>query len=448
MNSNFSENLKKIRKDNNLSQEQLAEMLNVSRQAISKWESKTAYPEMDKILFLCDKFNLNIDDLLHKDIKEIKGEEETKKKINNYIDDFLNFVTNTINLFSNMSFKSKIKCLFEQTIICIILFLIFYIVGMISYNLLYGIFDFLPGRVFYTLYSIIKLIYVIFSFVISIIVLTHIFKTRYLDYYEKIKSDVVKEENNKDENNNKNKILFKRNENKIIIRDPKHSEYGFIKILFKFIVGIIKFFVLLFSIFIFILLVCCSSLFVLSFLVIKTGFFFIGLVILFLALIVILIDIILLILNFAFNRKNDKKRIIWSFIISLILVGVGSSFIVIGSLSFNYNDYDESNIKTEYIEIDMKDNLNIDYHNIEYIESSNNNIKIEYQISKYCDINYSYFNSNSIHFWANYKNPFNVSKELIKDLNNKKIYSLDCDFKIDKIYTNKENINKLKSNLE
>ena len=85
MNNRFSENLKKIRKDNNLSQEQLADEIGVSRQAISKWESAAAYPEMDKIIILCDKFNLNIDDLLHKDIREAKGEEESKKKINNYI---------------------------------------------------------------------------------------------------------------------------------------------------------------------------------------------------------------------------------------------------------------------------------------------------------------------------------------------------------------------------
>ena len=78
MNNRFSENLKKIRKDNNLSPEQLAETLGVSRQAISKWESSAAYPEMDKIITLCEKFNLNIDDLLHKDIREIKGEEESK----------------------------------------------------------------------------------------------------------------------------------------------------------------------------------------------------------------------------------------------------------------------------------------------------------------------------------------------------------------------------------
>ncbi len=47
---NFANNIKAIRKENNLSQEQLAEKLGVSRQSVSKWESSQSYPEMDKIL--------------------------------------------------------------------------------------------------------------------------------------------------------------------------------------------------------------------------------------------------------------------------------------------------------------------------------------------------------------------------------------------------------------
>lgn len=109
MNSNFKDNLKRIRKENNLSQEDLAELLGVSRQAVSKWESGIAYPEMDKILTICEKFNLNIDDLLNKDIKEVKSTEESKIKINKYINDFLTFITDGINLFTSMSFKTKLN---------------------------------------------------------------------------------------------------------------------------------------------------------------------------------------------------------------------------------------------------------------------------------------------------------------------------------------------------
>ena len=187
MNNKFSENIKKIRKDNNLSQEQLADEIGVSRQAISKWESAVAYPEMDKIILLCDKFNLNIDDLLHKDIKEVKGEEEVKNNINKYIEEFLKFITSVINLFSNMSFKSKFKCLFEQLIISIILFIIFLIIGTLGQELISGILGLLPDRLYYFLYSILRFIFVVFALISSVIIILHIFKTRYLDYFEKIK---------------------------------------------------------------------------------------------------------------------------------------------------------------------------------------------------------------------------------------------------------------------
>lgn len=44
----FAENLKLIRKERNLSQEELAEILEVSRQVISKWETGDGYPEVEK----------------------------------------------------------------------------------------------------------------------------------------------------------------------------------------------------------------------------------------------------------------------------------------------------------------------------------------------------------------------------------------------------------------
>ena len=46
----FGENLKNIRKEKNMSQEQLAEKVNVSRQSVSKWETGESYPEMNNIL--------------------------------------------------------------------------------------------------------------------------------------------------------------------------------------------------------------------------------------------------------------------------------------------------------------------------------------------------------------------------------------------------------------
>lgn len=60
----LGDKLSKLRKENNYTQEQLAEILGVSRQAISKWESNTAYPETDKLLKLGELYNCSMDYLL------------------------------------------------------------------------------------------------------------------------------------------------------------------------------------------------------------------------------------------------------------------------------------------------------------------------------------------------------------------------------------------------
>lgn len=458
MNNKFSENLKKIRKDNNLSQEQLADELGVSRQAISKWESAVAYPEMDKIITLCEKFNLNIDDLLHKDIREVKGEEESKKNLNKYVDDFLNFITNTINMFSNMSFKSKCKCLFEQFVIGTILLVICLIIGSIGDNLLYSILDIMPDRLFAVLHSIFYFVYVLFAITSSVVIIVHIFRTRYLDYYEKIKKVVSTDEVDDDEKleninqeekiDKKNKILFKKNEDKIIIRDPKHSEYKFINGLFKGIVGLIKFFVVCFSVILFVSLISLFCLFILSFLTIKTGLVFVGLLLAILSAAIINLVLILLSLNFVFNRKNDKKKMIWSFVISLIMIGIGSGFVLVGALDFEYIENDKDILKTEYIEIDMKDDLIFGYHypEVEYVESNNDNIKIEYTINEYCEINHSNLSDKVIHIWASCENPIKLVKEVISNFNEKKIVSINSQLQNIKIYTTKENIEILKKN--
>lgn len=61
---NFAENLKRFRKERNLSQEELAELLDVSRQAVSKWEQGDGYPEAEKLLFLSKTLNISLDTLM------------------------------------------------------------------------------------------------------------------------------------------------------------------------------------------------------------------------------------------------------------------------------------------------------------------------------------------------------------------------------------------------
>lgn len=60
----FGEQLKQARKERNLSQEDLAEKLGVSRQSVSKWESGTGYPETEKLITLSKLLEISLDNLL------------------------------------------------------------------------------------------------------------------------------------------------------------------------------------------------------------------------------------------------------------------------------------------------------------------------------------------------------------------------------------------------
>lgn len=80
----LSEKLYKLRKNSGLSQEQLAEQLNVSRQAISKWESGTAVPESEKLITISNFFGVSVDYLLKDEddkAKAIDSNDEEKTKM-------------------------------------------------------------------------------------------------------------------------------------------------------------------------------------------------------------------------------------------------------------------------------------------------------------------------------------------------------------------------------
>ncbi len=66
----FGENLQKLRKRKNISQESLAEELGVSRQTIGKWENGTTYPETECLIQISDFFDVSIDTLLKGTVAE------------------------------------------------------------------------------------------------------------------------------------------------------------------------------------------------------------------------------------------------------------------------------------------------------------------------------------------------------------------------------------------
>jgi transcriptional regulator with XRE-family HTH domain len=68
----FSKNLQYIRTLAGITQEQMAEQLNVSRQSVSKWESGISFPEMDTILKICDLYDTDLDTLLRGSVENSK----------------------------------------------------------------------------------------------------------------------------------------------------------------------------------------------------------------------------------------------------------------------------------------------------------------------------------------------------------------------------------------
>lgn len=69
----LGEKIAKQRKELNYTQEQLADMIGVSRQSISKWESDSAYPETDKLIRLGKLFDCSMDYLLKEEVTEKSG---------------------------------------------------------------------------------------------------------------------------------------------------------------------------------------------------------------------------------------------------------------------------------------------------------------------------------------------------------------------------------------
>lgn len=68
----FSERLQEVRRSAGMTQEQFAESLQVSRQAVSKWESGRGYPEIEKLLYICQNYGVTLNDLFEQESAEEK----------------------------------------------------------------------------------------------------------------------------------------------------------------------------------------------------------------------------------------------------------------------------------------------------------------------------------------------------------------------------------------
>ena len=129
----FGENLKLIRKNKNMSQEELAEKVNVTRQSVSKWENGEAYPEMNNILELCKIFNCKINDLVHTDMSDITSlDEEIVMKVVKFNEKKQNQVKTLSNVISLIGSIGKIVLMVAIPFIIIVMLLVPYIISNVE----------------------------------------------------------------------------------------------------------------------------------------------------------------------------------------------------------------------------------------------------------------------------------------------------------------------------
>ena len=449
----FASNLQKLRKKENMSQEALAEKLDVTRQSVSKWESGASYPEMDKLISICKIFNVDMDTLVNGDVlDEKKQDKETTINTKDLLDKFNTLMKKIVCLFESMSFKEIIE--FLVTVFLLIIIILIgtipkdIIENLIGDGLLYDIAY--VGPALNTIFTfIIDILYSVFAIVVFIYVL----KIKYLDRI-KIKEDVNKE------------IVVKEKEKKVeevekvIIKDNTGSN-SLTRLLAKIIIYIIKFFVVLF---LFAPLICIVVLAVMlgfEVLFVIKGLPLIGILLWTIAGIIISALCFEVPLNFVINHKNNYKRVMITLLISLIIIIIGSIIFAFEFFSLTYVDSLPIDIKTKEISetLPMTNDFKTIgyYHNdIEYVVDDSLTDRVEVTVTYYdylvdYNIEVELHNDNLLVYMDSPKE-FSFKDaldEISDDIKGGKIYNYDKlnEYKVT-IKTSSNNIDIIKNNNE
>lgn len=85
----FSNKLYQLRKQKGLSQEELANILNVSRQTVSKWETGDSTPDMEKLITISDFFEISLDELVKEKKSDLENINSSKSEVLNVLNEKL-----------------------------------------------------------------------------------------------------------------------------------------------------------------------------------------------------------------------------------------------------------------------------------------------------------------------------------------------------------------------
>ena len=464
----FCDKLSMQRKKNNMSQEVLADRLGVSRQAVSKWESGTSMPDMERIMELCKILDCNLDDLVDDGVigSSVKKEERKEKIINSYLKEGLGFVTKSLNMFWSMRFRDKVKCIIELLFIALVIYLLWSGIYFVLTSIFSGLLQILPDIIYKVIHNVFKVIYSILGLAIGIILIIHVFKIRYLDYFVTVEDSSVKEksiEKPVDEVKEEGSVrkFIEKKKNKIIIRDPKHSTYGFFDFLASVAVFIIKgilAFISILGIFSFIFLV-----FSLTYSAIKilSGTFYVGTSITILGAVLVNYICLKVIITFIFNQKQKFKLSFIIFTVGLVLFGMGFGISFNSYLSFSEREESDREYTTYTEELSMKDNMILDFmerDNAEIIiDETRDNIKIEisYDTDGYINLRShrsyydsdNYYNISSCYYYNNGNSFSDNFNYLIGRIDNEEKIDYDYDGIVGyKITINSNNLEILKNN--
>lgn len=385
----FGENLQKLRKEKGISQEQLAEQLGVTRQSVSKWESGASYPEMDKIVALCNIFHCDMNVLINKDITEERERKDATGIVKNLFQSAANYVKKTIYLFEHKSFKDIVKLL-AQVIIIICVILCFSIPFMLLKEIVISLFY--TGNNWFSMFfsKFWEFIFNAGYVVLAIATFLYIFKIKFLDGEEVV--EIIEEEEvpSKEEKDTGKQPEQKQ---KVKVVKVKSNDFNLLDLLSKAITICLKGIFLLFLIPIVIGTIFAIVVFVLLIAVMFQGVFLFGPILLLIGIIVFSIVIIEVILNFIFNLKFSKRRIIITIISSVVVSSIGIGLSIWYFLNLNVIDDVPKGFKLETEEkvYTMSDDFSIhyyDYYYTDFVKDDSLQEQVRVKIEFYPNINH------------------------------------------------------------
>ncbi len=459
----FGENLQKLRKEKGISQEQLAEQLGVTRQSVSKWESGNSYPEMDKIVAICNLFHCDMDVLINKDITEEREKKDASSVVKEIFSGVTNYVKKTIYLFEHKSLKDIIKmCVQVFIIICVIL--LFAIPFMLLKEIVVSLFY--TGNNWFSIFFA-KFWNFIFNggyAILAIATFLYIFKIKFLDNEEIIVEEVEDKTQNSEEvsedNSSKTASSKSSEKKKVKIIKVKKNDFSLLDLLVKAITVCLKCLFVLFLIPIIIGTIMLLIGLVLLIVLIFKGLFLAGTILLFLGGIVFAIVLIELMLDFIFNLKFSKRRIIITIISSIVVSSIGLGLSIWYFLNLNViNDVPTSfNTETHEEVYTMTDAFLVHYDDYsfdtKFVEDNSLTNQVRVRIDYYTIANDVSLERDKNEVYLNYNpvegvNIKQITDSVINDLKNNEIHTYDQLGSVSiTITTSKTNIEKIKDNYQ